>query len=541
MNPSPIRVPSAAALLSAMVFVAAADEWQVDGTPATDAVYEGAAWERGADGLSAQGMGRMLYAPQALGAGDFTVTARLKLERVEGTAASVAFGENHFGFDGKEFTLFVQGPQFGATRTVGQTADVIQPDTWFTFEAIRHGSVMRFLIDGREVYRCETGAGFIGRVGLRPWRARMTVQRFTVRGTFAKQPSPQGAPLFTRGQDGYHTYRIPALAVTTSGTVLAFCEGHKNGQGDAGDIDLLLKRSTDNGKSWSAQQVIWIDADNTCGNPCAVVDRDTGTVWLLATWNLGADQESKIIAGTSTDTRRVFVLRSDDDGVTWRAPVEITSAVKLPNWTWYATGPGSGIQIAHGVHAGRLVIPCDHIEAGTQHYDSHVFYSDDHGATWVLGGRTPNHQVNECQVVELTGGRLMLNMRNYDRAQKCRQTAVSADGGLTWTDQRFDAALPEPICQAAVERIRWPGAEDAGVILFSNPANPSARVNMTVRASFDDGATWPSSYVLHAGPSAYSDLAVLSDGQAACLYEAGRDSPYESIVFAVFPLAALIR
>ena len=127
------------------------------------------------------------------------------------------------------------------------------------------------------MYRCETGAGFIGRVGLRPWRARMTVQRFTVRGTFAKQPSPQGAPLFTRGQDGYHTYRIPALAVTTSGTVLAFCEGHKNGQGDAGDIDLLLKRSTDNGKSWSAQQVIWIDADNTSAILCRCRPR-LGTV-----------------------------------------------------------------------------------------------------------------------------------------------------------------------------------------------------------------------------------------------------------------------
>jgi sialidase-1 len=528
-------------VFAALALGAAADEWKgwEEGTPATDAVYEGAAWERSADGLSAQGTGRFLYAPQALGAGDFTVTARLKLERLEGTAASVVLGSSHFGFDGQGGTLFVQGPLFGATRTVGTTADWIHPDTWFTFEAVRQGGVIRFLIDGREVSRAENIPGFVGRVGLRPWRARMTVQRFTVRGTFAEQPRPQGVPLFVSGQDGYHTYRIPALAVTTQGTVLAFCEGRKNGTGDTGDIDLLLKRSTDNGKSWSAQQILWDDAGNTCGNPCAAVDRDTGTVWLLSTWNLGADHEPQIIAGTSQDTRRVFVLRSDDDGATWSAPAEITSAVKRPDWTWYATGPGSGVQLAHGARAGRLVIPCDHIEAGTKRYYSHVIYSDDHGATWALGGRTPDHQVNECEMVELTGGRLMLNMRNYDRSKKNRQTAVSADGGLTWTDQRFDPALPEPICQAAVERFRWPGTEGAGVILFSNPASQSARVNMTVRASFDDGATWPASRVLFEGPSAYSDLAVLPDGQAACLYEAGLGNPYQSIVLAVFPLESL--
>jgi sialidase-1 len=348
-------------------------------------------------------------------------------------------------------------------------------------------------------------------------------------------PTPHGKPLFVSGQDGYHTYRIPALAVTTRGTVLAFCEGRKRGRGDSGDIDLLLKRSADRGHTWSSQQIIWNDAGNTCGNPCAVVDRDTGTVWLLTTWNRGDDHEREIIAQTSHDTRRVFVTHSDDDGLTWSEPQEITADVKQEDWTWYATGPGSGIQIEHGPYEGRLIIPCDHIEAETRHYYSHIVYSDDQGTSWHLGGTTPEHQVNECEAVELLGGRLMLNMRNYDRTQKNRQVAVSDDGGLTWKDQRFDPALIEPICQAAIERYRWPKGEQEGVILFSNPASTDGRLNMTVRASLDEARTWHASRTLHTGPSAYSDLAILADDTIACLYEAGQNHPYESIVFAVVP------
>jgi len=345
-------------------------------------------------------------------------------------------------------------------------------------------------------------------------------------------PSPALAEhaVWQSGQGGYHTYRIPALAVTSQGTVLAFCEGRKGGSGDAGNIDLLLKRSTDGGATWSAQQMLWDDGANTCGNPCVVVDGVTGVVWLLCTWNRGEDRESQIIDQTSQDTRRVFVLRSEDDGATWSRPTEITADVKRPEWTWYATGPGSGIQLRGGPAKGRLVIPCDHIEADTRNYYSHVVYSDDHGKSWRLGGRTPRPQVNECQVAELADGRLLLNMRNYDPAQRRRQVAASDDGGATWQQQRFDAALVGPICQAALEYIP-PAAEAPGTLLFMNPADAERRVRMTLRASFDEGRTWPHQTVLHAGPSAYSDLALLADGNVACLYEAGERGPYETIVF----------
>lgn len=347
------------------------------------------------------------------------------------------------------------------------------------------------------------------------------------------------APLWTSGRDGYHTYRIPALAVTTEGTLLAFCEGRKNSRSDSGDIDLLCKRSTDAGDSWSPRQIIWSDDANTCGNPCPVVDRTTGTIWLLMTWNLGEDHEREIIARTSRDTRRVYITSSTDDGRTWAAPKEITSAVKKQSWTWYATGPGAGIQLERGPRAGRLIVPCDHIETDPKRYYSHVIFSDDHGRTWQLGQSTPHHKVNECQAVELTDNRLLLNMRNYDRSRKNRQIACSDDYGRTWRDQQFDKTLIEPICQASIRRCSWPGPDTKNVICFSNPASTTSRVNMTVRASFDDAATWPARMVLHAGPSAYSDLAVLPGGAVACLYERGDNHPYETITLARFPLELL--
>jgi sialidase-1 len=348
--------------------------------------------------------------------------------------------------------------------------------------------------------------------------------------------APKRTKLFVSGTDGYHTYRIPAVIVTRKGTVLAFCEGRKGGRSDAGNIDMMLKRSTDGGATWSKQQVVWDDGGNTCGNPCPVVDEETGAVWLTMTWNRGDDRERQIIDGSSKDTRRVFVACSEDDGLTWSKPREITKGAKRPEWTWYATGPCTGIQLERGEHKGRLVIPCDHIEAGTKKYYSHVIFSDDHGATWELGGSTPTDEVNECQVVELADGRLMLNMRNYYRVKKNRAVSVSSDGGMTWSALWRDASLAEPRCQASI--FRYSLASDGGKdrLLFSNPAHPDSRVNMTVKMSYDEGKTWAVAKTLHGGPAAYSCLAVLDGGEIACLYEAGDKGAYETIVFERFSL-----
>jgi sialidase-1 len=352
--------------------------------------------------------------------------------------------------------------------------------------------------------------------------------------------SAAGAPTFTdvfvSGTDGYHAYRIPAIVVTSNGTILAFCEGRKNSRSDTGKIDLLLKRSSDGGKTWTVQQIVRSDGDNVCGNPAPVVDETTGVIWLLMTWNLGADGEREINNGTSKDTRRVFVTHSADDGVTWDKPREITASVKKAEWRWYATGPVNGIQLTRGDHKGRLAIPCNHTEVnnnGQPISRAHVIYSDDHGATWQLGG-SEDELTNESTTVERADGSLSQNMRSYHKKNR-RAVATSQDAGATWSQVKFDEALVEPVCQGSILRYSWPGTGDRSRILFSNPASKE-RENLTVRLSYDEAATWAVSKVLHPGPSAYSCLAVLPDKSVACLFECGKKSPYEKISLARIPL-----
>jgi sialidase-1 len=301
-----------------------------------------------------------------------------------------------------------------------------------------------------------------------------------------------------------------------------------------------MKKSKDNGKTWSDLQVIWDHKENVCGNPAPVQDKTTGIIYLLTTWNLGEDHESEIIRQTSTDTRRIYILYSIDEGESWSEPEEITQSVKKDTWTWYATGPCHGIQLEKSKDKGRLIIPCDHIEAGSKKYYSHIIYSDDHGKNWKLGGTTPQDQVNECAVAELSDGKLILNMRNYDRSKKTRRISLSEDGGMTWGNIYADHTLIEPICQASTLRYSF---QDQGKsrLLFSNPANKNKRENMTLRISYNEGATWTKSMVLHSGPSAYSDLARLGNGNIGCLYEAGNQNPYEGIVFQIVSLEDLER
>jgi len=324
--------------------------------------------------------------------------------------------------------------------------------------------------------------------------------------------------VFHTGREGYHTYRIPALVVTQKGTLLAICEGRKTGRGDHGDVDMVLKRSTDGGRSWGPLELIYEEggaAKVTIGNPCPVVDRTTGVIWLPLT----------------RDNDRVFVASSSDDGKTWSQPRDITAAVKGADWNWYATGPGNGIQLVHGKFAGRLVIPCDHRVGGSKDdkegWDkagrSHVIYSDDHGQTWKLGGAT-DYAMNECAVVELADGTLLLNSRSY-RGKACRGVSRSKDGGQTWESTTDEPALVESVCQASL--INHAG----NLLLFCNPAVPKGRNHLTVRLSEDEGKTWPHARLVCEGSSAYSSLASLPDGEIGLLYE--RDD-YKHLTFTHF-------
>ena len=332
---------------------------------------------------------------------------------------------------------------------------------------------------------------------------------------------PTQTDVFTSGQEGYHTYRIPALVATPGGTLLAICEGRKTGRGDHGDLDLVLKRSTDGGATWGPLELIHEEggtAKVTIGNPCPVVDQSTGVLWLPFT----------------RDNDRVLVTSSSDDGKTWTRPRDITADVKLKDWTWYATGPGNGIQLTQGKFKGRLVIPCDHRVGGTKEdkdgWDhagrSHVIYSDDHGQTWKLGGAT-DFAMNECAVVELADGTLLLNSRSY-RGKACRGVSLSNDGGAKWEPTTDDPVLVESVCQASLIR------HSSGVLVFSNPAVPKGRTRLTVRLSTDEGKSWPHARLLCEGSSAYSSLAELPGGEIGLLYE--RDN-YKHLTFTRFPLS----
>ena len=348
-----------------------------------------------------------------------------------------------------------------------------------------------------------------------------------------KVTSLEQEELFVSGEGGCHTYRIPALAVTAGGAVLAFCEGRRHSRSDSGRIDLLLRRSTDGGRTWSPPRVVVSEPGMTCGNPCPVVDAAGGRVWLPFCKNLADGPEGMIIEGKAP--RTVWITHSDDDGGSWSEPREITAQVKAPEWTWYATGPCHGIQLG----SGRLVVPCDHIvglhhDARRDPYHSHVILSDDGGESWRIGGIV-DEGTNECCVVETADGSLYLNARSY-HGRKLRSSARSADGGGSFGPRVCEEGLPEPVCQASLVSLGPAGGPPTDRALFANPASTEARENLTLRFTDDGGRNWSVVRSLYEGPSAYSDLAVTASGEVLCLYERGADHPYETLTLARFTL-----
>ncbi|MBN1341425.1 MAG: exo-alpha-sialidase [Phycisphaerae bacterium] len=340
----------------------------------------------------------------------------------------------------------------------------------------------------------------------------------------ARQPRLEQIEVYVSGADGYHSYRIPAIVVSKKGTLLAFCEGRKKSRADDGDIDLLLKRSADGGKTWSKARVVREeggDAPITIGNPCPIVDDRTGRVHLTFCRN----------------NQRAFYTHSDDDGATWAHPVEITESFKAFDfkWTRLATGPGHGLQLELGAHKGRLLVPVWLNEGMSKPYRAAVILSDDAGKTWHVGGligpEVPN--TNECMAVETADGSVCLNIRA--RGAKVRSVAWSKDGGETFGKCEHVETLVGPTCQASIVRLTKKTADAPGRVLFANPAS-TKRERMTVRISDDEARTWSTGRLLHRGPAAYSDLCVLPDRTIGCLYERGGKSPYEKITFARFDL-----
>lgn len=324
---------------------------------------------------------------------------------------------------------------------------------------------------------------------------------------------------FKGGEEGYACYRAPALVISEKGTVLAFCEGRVNDFNDEGDIDVVLKRSTDGGRTWGPLQVLEDDGINRCKNACPVV-LPTGRI--LAVWLWNEDIPSK----RDRTTRKVYVTCSDDDGVTWTKSRDIKASVYREGWQWYGAGPCHGIVKVRGSHQGRVLIPCRH-NSKTTDMISHVIYSDDNGETWQVGGSAPREKTNESTLAELSNGDLMLNSRNGNTGKNdYRIVSISTDGGANFSRCYLDPALIEPGngCFGSILFHSMNAHTGKGNILFSNPNDGVERVNGTLKLSEDDGATWVKSF-RYSEPapsfSGYSDIAVINGGDVAVLYEKG--------------------
>ena len=339
------------------------------------------------------------------------------------------------------------------------------------------------------------------------------------------RPTFEQHNLFKPGEGGYDTYRIPSMVVTNRGTVLAFCEA-RSSLSDYGNIDLVVRRSTDGGKTWSGISVVADDGDHTMHNPCPVVEGKSGTIWLPFCRNY----------------KQVLLMKSTDDGRTWTGPVDITTQALNPAWPWVGTGPGHGIQLA----SGRLLIPCwtDDTPTLGNRVTSYVFVSDDAGTSWKVGGVLDQNASSECEAVELADGSIYMSMRR--RGGDGRAFAFSKDGGLTWSAVQHDPTLPSPRVQGSVVRLTIGDRDDRNRVLLAFPDAPKGRRDMTVRLSYDECRTWPAAKLVHEGPSAYCDLAVTQDHQILLLYEAddgaealAKDSAYARLTLARFNLAWL--
>lgn len=352
---------------------------------------------------------------------------------------------------------------------------------------------------------------------------------------FAQTGPLYSADVFTARENNVHTYRIPAITMAKDGTLLAFSEARHESKADSGNIDIVVKRSSDGGRTWSPAITVWDDAMNVCGNPTPVVDRVTGTIILLACWN---DHDGDYMVTHDTyEGRRVFILKSEDNGLTWSEPRELTREVKLPDWKWYATGPCHGLQLK----SGRIVIPCNHgvepdrkTENGMR---AHVIYSDDLGDTWKISNEAGKG--NECTVAELSNGDVLINVRGGRPANRAeygygRILSVSSDGGATFGEPYYERSLIEPVCNGAMISYDRKGRRSRRLV-FSNPHDTAKRRNMSIQMSVDDGKTWKHAYTIYEGPSAYSDIITLPDGSVGVLYENGVKSAYEKITFTVIP------
>ena len=349
------------------------------------------------------------------------------------------------------------------------------------------------------------------------------------------QSIPQHVDVFTSGTDGYHTYRIPAIETAVDGSLIVFAEARKHNRADPGhddnDIDLVFKRSTDGGKTWSKMIVLDDPGErwSSC-NPTTVVDRTNGQMWLF--YGRTKPGRSSVTARPGTDDSQAWARTSQDHGVNWSKPIDITAVARdVEQWGSSFFGPGGAIQNRNG----RLIVPVARITGRTDGegnpiagvWAAYAIYSDNFGKTWQRGQLVPSPSTSENQLVELADGTILMNARQHSGSR--RLVATSRDGGATWTTPQTS----QEVCQiaAGIERFSLRSAGDErDCILWTGPRGPGRQI-LVVRASYDEGKTFTNERVLSREIAAYSDMTLLRDGSVGVIWERGR---YAQITFTRF-------
>lgn len=375
----------------------------------------------------------------------------------------------------------------------------------------------------------------------------------------AAEPLFETVCVFPLTPDNKPNYRIPGILLAPNGDLLVIAERRNDGPGDIGNHDIVMKRSTDQGKTWSAEQMILDDGNRVCTD-----------------LTLGRDASGKLWLFFLKDKKRFAYLHSSDNGQTWQGPVDIHSQVTRPEWDalksqtvdekpahpkgrmalwekeWdqrYGCGPGKAVV---QLKSGRIVVPARHREdigKGRLRSFAHCFYSDDQGTTWKLGGTIGMH-TSECQLQELADGQLLVVSRNENAADAPDNlrhlVAISDNGGETWGPVRRAEELITPRCHGSLERLTLAGTHDKNRLMFTSPASPFrqeehpyGRYNLTVRLSYDEGETWNAGRTLWPHPGSYSDMVVMDDLTIGCIYERadkGSTHYWDELHFARFNL-----
>jgi len=360
----------------------------------------------------------------------------------------------------------------------------------------------------------------------------------------------QEVNVFVSGEEGYKSYRIPAIVKDKTGQLIAFAEGRVDHAGDFGNVDIVYKISQDNGKTWGPLHVA-VDNDNLqVGNPAPVVDLLDPAYpkgRLLLFYNTGNNHEGEVRKGNGL--RECWSISSADGGKTWSNPQNITLETHRPNqpsvnaqynfqedWRTYANTPGHALQFDSGKYKGRIYIPANHSEGNPKSdgkdYFAHSYYSDDHGKTFKIGASVKFEGSNETMAAQISGTGLYMNSRNQQGNVKSRIVSYSNDGGVTWDTTYYDKNLPDPVNQGAV--LSWQ-KKGRYLLAVCNAASTNRRDNLTVRLSKDQGKTWYFNQVIAKAPedvkgdyAAYSDLVLLNKNKLGVLFE---KENYSKIVF----------